>query len=381
MIDSIKDKRVEKILEKSNKAKLEKQKFGYNIFTLSTCNNHLENFHSDIFASFLDPDGLHEEDSLFLDKFIDYLKNHHGINIKKDDFNKPVIKRETGKNESGRIDILIYDQASKKAIIIENKMNDAPDMDEQLNRYYEWCKKQGLTIKAILYVSLKGNKKAPPVKEEMEKLVRNIAAFSNEDADLLSGWLYPCIDECKSVETKSLLIQYQKLVIYLAYNIMEKETMEEFYSIANEPGFLDKVNQINELISQLPAYRADNFQNAMDNYQPFNKTIRYSDHQVLFEDYYEGKNKYKLDIVFNADGSAWLGFWNPGQENEAGNESLAEKVKQIGYLEHLNPNKEGNTFEKYFQLNEYSTMKEIDSGILQFTKGLMESLNKSMKGD
>jgi hypothetical protein len=133
------------------------------------------------------------------------------------------------------------------------------------------------------------------------------------------------------------------------------------------------------LISQLPAYQADNFQNAMDDYQPFNKTIRYSDYQVLFEDYYEGKNKYKLDIIFNADGSAWLGFWNPGQENEAGNKSLAEKVKQIGYLEHLNPNKEGNTFEKYFQMNEYSTMKEIDSGILQFTKGLMESLDKSMK--
>jgi hypothetical protein len=83
MIDcTIKDKRVEKILEKSNKAKLEKQKFSYNIFTLSTWNNHLEHFHSDIFASFLDPDGLHEEESLFLDKFIDYLKNYHGINIK-----------------------------------------------------------------------------------------------------------------------------------------------------------------------------------------------------------------------------------------------------------------------------------------------------------
>lgn len=152
----------------------------------------------------------------------------------------------------------------------------------------------------------------------------------------------------------------------------------ESYSIANEPGFLDKVNRINELISQLPAYRADNFQNAMDDYHPFNKTIRYSDHQVLFEDYYEGKNKYKLDIVFNADGSAWLGFWNPGQENEAGNEALAEKVKQIGYLDELTPNQDNSSFDKHFDLQNYSTMRNIDNEILRFTRDLMYSLIKSM---
>lgn len=373
MIELLQDYRLDKILFDKKKNGIKKLEVGYNLFTLSSYNNQLENFHSDVIASLLQPKGLHGEDNLFLIEFLTYLNKYYNLKIELNDFQKPIVKRE-----SGRLDILIFDEESKKAIIFENKINDAPDMDEQLIRYYKWCKEHHLDTIAILYISLQGLKKAPPVKPEMEKSIRNIAAFSNNDSDLLNGWISPSIEKCKNIETKSLLIQYSKLLIYLAFDSMERITMDEFYKVANEAGFLDKIKDLSELTSKIPSYRADKFQRAIDNYRPFKKSIRYNQNYILFVDYWEGQNNFKLDIIFESDGSARIALWNPQQRNKEGNDSLVQKVNQITYLDKMEANEDNSSFTKRFELKEYSTMEKIDAEIIYFTKGLMNSLRLSI---
>lgn len=373
MIKLLKDKRLDLILLENKNNHIYKSQVSYNLFTLSSYNNQLENFHSDILASFLDTKGLHDEGRLFLDLFLSYINNNCSLNIDLNSFQEPVIKRE-----KGRLDILVFDKISKNAIIIENKINDAPDMDEQLIRYYDWCKNNKLTTVSILYVSLRGLKKAPPVTDEMKDLVNNIAFFADSELDLVNGWLSICIDKSKNIETKSLLIQYVKLIKHLAFNSMERKTMDEFYKIANEAGFLNKVRELGQLTStsKIPVYRADKFQSLIEDYKPFQKTYRYKPNYILFEDYREGENRYKLDIAFEEDGSAWIGLWNPQQQNEKGNESLLKKVEEISYLDKFKAYKTNSWFKKRFDLKEYGSMDEIDKEIVEFTKELMKKLNQ-----
>lgn len=66
----------------------------------------------------------------------------------------------TVEREEKRIDILIKidNPKYKKAIIIENKINDACDQDNQLARYYEMLTNEGYTVLKIPYITLYGGK-------------------------------------------------------------------------------------------------------------------------------------------------------------------------------------------------------------------------------
>ncbi len=369
MKELIQDNRIEKIIEDFKNLLIKKEVVSYNIFNLSSFNNHLEHFHSDIFASFLQPNGLHDEKDLFLNEFLIYLKNELGLNINLVDFKNTFVQREMG-----RLDLLIFDQDSKKAIIFENKMNDTPDTEEQLICYYNWCIKRNFDVVAIVYVSLQGLINMPHVNPKIKQNLRNVAVLSNMNSDLIV-WLHACIEKAKNTETKSLLIQYCKLLTYLAFDSMEKLTMDEFYSIANDSKFLEKISTINELTCKIPSYRADKFQKAISDYAPFKNMYRYKHNVILFENYWDGQDSYKLDISFENDGSANIILWNSECQNVDGNNSLRQKVNLILYADKLIFDENLSWFIKQFHLNEYLTMKSIDENIVDFTKELMMKLN------
>ena len=125
---------------------------GFNIFRLTSDIYYRENYHSDVIKAFLDPTEKHNEKSLFLQLFIEML-NLAGKTIKKDDFKDAEVVREEGK-----IDILIKSETTKKAIIIENKINNAGDMARQLPRYYDLVS-SNFTIDAIVYLPLDKSKR------------------------------------------------------------------------------------------------------------------------------------------------------------------------------------------------------------------------------
>ena len=143
------DPELRSIFEKFDEALKKRKDFelGFNVFSLVSDTYYKENFHSEILFCLLDPEGAHSEGRLFLDKFLDFLnidKNNYKTDIK--------VYNEYRILDRRRIDILI--RSKENAIIIENKINGATDMENQLIDYYKYCKNEKLGVDAILYLSL-----------------------------------------------------------------------------------------------------------------------------------------------------------------------------------------------------------------------------------
>ncbi len=161
-----------------------------------------ENAHSRFFLKFLSYKTNGE--FLFLRKFFDSL----GKEFKKIKIVKPIFT-----TEKERIDVLISDREGKFSIIIENKINNAPDQPEQISRYINIQKKNGFKIDNIyvLYLTDNGNKKPSKnsfpqdVKDELSGRYSEIN-FKN---DILE-WLKSLIQHCNKDELllKSALLQY-----------------------------------------------------------------------------------------------------------------------------------------------------------------------------
>lgn len=110
-----------------------------------------ENFHSDILKIILDPNTIQIGNRKHLELFIKTI----GLKLTLSENDCVTVERE-----EKRIDILIKidNPKYKKAIIIENKINDACDQDNQLARYYEMLTNEGYTVLKIPYITLYGGK-------------------------------------------------------------------------------------------------------------------------------------------------------------------------------------------------------------------------------
>lgn len=171
-------------LEKENieryKDILKKQgdKLNFNIFDIITDKWKRENLHSEILKFLLEN---YEE---FFNNFLEL------INIKDE---KEYSNAEIT-NEEARIDILI--KSEKKAIIVENKINWAPDQIEQLARYYEKIKnghngEQEREVEKIVYI-VPSKDKNPDAQtfgeyeKEIKDRLEKIISFDGSENDLVS---------------------------------------------------------------------------------------------------------------------------------------------------------------------------------------------------
>ena len=136
------DKEIERI-------EREKQNNGFNLFTISSYNSYLENFHSDVIALLLSPKERHLQKEKFFKLFLSFLIERYGAIIDENNYQNYEVLRE-----KGRIDIWIKDKVSKKCIIIENKINDAIDMPNQIERYYDYASEKGYLVDSIVYLTL-----------------------------------------------------------------------------------------------------------------------------------------------------------------------------------------------------------------------------------
>ena len=350
---------------------------GYNLFTISSTYSHLENFHSDIIASLLDPAGLHGERNKFLHLFIDYLHNSYNVEINKEDFLNSVVTRE-----EGRIDILVKDGSSQQAIIIENKINNAPDRDNQLKDYHEYATiKKNYSVKSIIYLSKDGGKSAPYNNPDISRLTKNIPAFNNTTADLCKGWLTPCIAAARdNLDSFSVLVQYSKLLSHLANNNMENQIKESFYKFVNDHNALDTLKLISELTKSLPDYRAKMFNDRTPSHDPFGKKWPYYNNYWIFEKYSDEQGSYKLDVFFEPDGSANIVMWNESLRNDAGYETVRNKLQKIGLLDRFNAPSRYNGLAVHFAISdEYPTLEAVDDAVLLLVNDLFQKLNSLHK--
>ena len=118
----------------------------FNIFQMVS-SEFVETAHSQILKKILDPHTPTIGDSAHLERFLKLI----GITFDKFPSDVQI------ESEKGRIDVLVYwkEAASLKrqCVIIENKINDAPDMTNQLCRYYEYAQdRRNMVVRKVVYL-------------------------------------------------------------------------------------------------------------------------------------------------------------------------------------------------------------------------------------
>lgn len=228
-----------------------------NVFTIASDLYYRENFHSDIIKFFLDPNEKHNEGTAFLYAFIDFLNSSFNkkLSIIKSNYKDVFVERE-----QERIDILVGSNESKHCIILENKINNAPDMQRQLPRYYDVMKSRGFTIDAMVYLPLDVHKRPDMAtwsekdKQNVEPVLCLVPAFQKNCISLVDGWLRPCTQLTSNIDCISVLRQYSELITLLSNNNMDNVILGKFYESLLEEDNLQSALSIRNMLNDIPVY-------------------------------------------------------------------------------------------------------------------------------
>jgi len=310
LFEDASDQELHSIFDKFNQHKDEHKNAGFNIFNVLSDKYYYENLHSDVISIFLERNGKHNEGNRFLKIFLELLQNiKPELEINQEDFMDSSIFRE-----KHHIDILIQDERTKKAIIIENKINNASDTERQLPTYVE---KIGLNnVIAIIYLPLEPNKK-PDITDWTTNEIQFInskliclPAFNRTDNDFYNGWLLRCIDEAEQNDAKTILTQYSKLILKIGGFIMDKQLYELFYNkVMSQNDIFKSSLSIKEFLDNLHVYRIQRIYDVfIKDCSPF-KTINHADDYLLIEGFeFEGRS-FKIHLNCLID-KYELKFWD-----------------------------------------------------------------------
>lgn len=240
--------------------KKEKDKIPYQINLIDELGTN-ENAHSRIFLKLISYKS--NDKFLFLRIFLNLL----GGEFKKINIINPVFSFE-----KERIDALIYDRDGNFSIIVENKINNAPDQSEQITRYVNLQRKNGFTINNIYVLYLTSNGIKKPSKDSLPQNLRDNLnerySEINFKIDILN-WLKILLTLCNEDEIllKCSLVQYidhlegrynirkiehnmnKKLKVYLEKKIdLSNNEYENLKAINLE---IEKLNNLNDYFQDI----------------------------------------------------------------------------------------------------------------------------------
>ncbi len=310
-INSVKSVASDYVLEKQNSHEI-----GFNAFTLASDIYYRENYHSDILKEILDPQGCHREGNVFLFQFIDCINDNlidSEKRIHKSDYVTAEVIRELH-----RIDILIKSTSSRHCIIIENKLNNAGDMQRQIPRYYKAMLEDGYIVDKIIYIPLDKDKRpneedwTQEEKKELENKISIMLACDDKKLDLVYSWLMMCQKNAKYINTASVLRQYIELLENLAESLNMNKIMEEFYrTICDDEENRKTVKSISEMYQGLMLYRAQRLKAYFERegFYPFSSVWIWHNYDCVLEKFNFEEHHITLDIFCEEDGY-FLKLWS-----------------------------------------------------------------------
>lgn len=298
--------------------KAKEDQIGFNIFQIISDKYHREDFHSDFLALLLNPQEKHGAGNLFLNLFISMLEKamnkYHGNDVHfAHYYPNSEVYREYPTND-GRIDILILSSPNKRAIVVENKMNGAPDMPKQLPRYYDFLSEKGIAVDAIVHLSLDGNKtisregwSKEDEKHVNQVLVRIPAYNHTHMINLVDDFFNQAIPLSNSIDVVASLRQYSQIIKHLNQNNMDKSSMEKFYQELQKDNNLKIALSIRDMLNNFQTffaqYIADKY-NENGRCQPFPRVVFVPSYggYALFERYEIHGLKLNINVNGNVDG-------------------------------------------------------------------------------
>lgn len=190
----------------------------FNLFTLLRKESDEVRLHSKFISELLDPNGSHQQGTLFLDSFLDIIqiKNFETKNATSSiEYYTGVINKN--KDVGGNIDILVRSQ-NNKVIKIENKIY-AKEQENQLLRYHNF-QKDGY----LIFLTLRG-KKSNNHKDLADK---NISYQQISYRKEITEWLQVCIEKCATVPiVRESIVQYLNLVKKITHQNINKKMSKE----------------------------------------------------------------------------------------------------------------------------------------------------------
>lgn len=249
-------------------------KENFNIFTAIAEKYRYENLHSDLLKVILgNKNNNIKNEKIFYDflAYIDitnpkqYFPNYEDIKFHRE-YPKG-IKTDTKIETPGFIDLLIYTETGKKVcIIIENKINGAPDRPDQLGRYCKMMEEEGIEILKIVYLTIDGKPTEPTnlddytpphdtyVDDIRDKYLIHLLCVSEGNPDIKSftEFLGQIINNGSIIleDNKKTFIKQYKLLLE---SIGGKVLMEQY-----KKEFIKKIMDKREYI-QTAEYFANNF--------------------------------------------------------------------------------------------------------------------------
>lgn len=286
---------------------------GLNLFVLISDIYHRENFHSDILKVLLDPTSPHKEGDKYLRLFLEFVTfKMPGLDIDPADYIGAAVLRE-----QGRIDLLILGgKPRNKAIIIENKMNGAPDRPQQLPRYLQYVKDKGGDCQAIVYLRL--NRLQHPdttgwteaQQTEIKEKLLCVTAYSDLPDDLLNGWLYRCEKASEHIDALLILRQYGTLLRKLGGNVMNKPLMEKFYSLMLSEENYQAARSLHAMLDDLILYRVETliarFQNDL---APFTAIGNHQNYDAYLYGFLREEIHFGIDLIVQLESDRFQ-FWD-----------------------------------------------------------------------
>ena len=325
----------------------------FTVFEIISDLYYRENFHSDLIAFFLNPNQNHGYGTLGIELLMELISRSSGWQLDPANYVDAIVVRE-----EGRIDILIKDEYSKHAILIENKMNNAGDMDRQIPRYCDILEKQGFTVDAAIYLPMLKYK--TPDKSTWEvndfrwasKIIVIPAVSDINELSLTKDWLEPLAEQCKNKDVASTIRQYIYLITKNSNYTMDKISFDKLYNYLLQDDHLDSANSLVSMMNDLPKYLA---QRIYDLYSgrcfPFTKVWIYRDTDAVFEECMINGVYFKMDIWCDTRTYNIL-FWAPSDRD-------ISKLSQYNSIKEFLKEKGVSLFDDYDIANKYRLSKHI----------------------
>jgi len=223
-------KLLEEVAKISNEYAEELDKTGERFNMFGICGvDHYENTHTKIIKEFLDPLGSHGLKHRLLKCFVETV----GIS----DFNceNASVSHQTKISPRSQLDILIEDEQKKYAIIVENKIYDEGNHEEQLKKYAEDAAKN-YQKHYLFYLTLDG-------KDAFEQNKENEFYMSISHEKTMINWLEKCIviTEHHPI-VRETIKQYINHLKQLTNQDMDTKNKEEIHNaICNNLLYAEKV--------------------------------------------------------------------------------------------------------------------------------------------
>lgn len=230
---------------------------GFNVFQLLGPN---ESAHSRLLAGLFDPRGAHGEGELYGSLLLEHLAD-------KVSGRRPTLAGElrkfrptwvgteyalAGVQALGRIDIALLDEGKREAVVIENKIRNAPDMERQLPRYFELLQKQEYKVIAAVYLLRDAERFPPDCDDVLKERIIPVTATK-----FLADYLKVCAGKTADTGVKIILEQYRSFL--MDDSTVPNETMKCFYDTL----CLDKPQEkhlapvdLRRMLNALPTYLA-----------------------------------------------------------------------------------------------------------------------------